>query len=407
MTDSSPARPLRIAVIGTGFAAHFHLASYRKVYGESFEIAAICGRNAERAQALAREYGVARVESDWDVLLADPSIDVVDLCLPNDLHVPLIVAAAKAGKHVICEKPLGGYFGPDDAGDAWSAEGFRRQAMLDAVAAQARAVREAVTAAGVTFCYGENWVHAPPIAKLDRLMAASGSVIMRIEGEESHSGSHAPYSRRWRRAGGGSLLRLGVHPIGAALWLKQQEGRRRDGEPIRPMRVSATVTRLTDMAAFREQTPHHIVDDWQDVEDFGTIAVTFSDGAVAQLTSTDTRMGGIRNFLTAHGARAQVTANINPNTMCQAYTPDGAYFADEYLVEKTETKEGWSFPAPDEDAVTGYPEELRDFISAIAGGRPPKSDLLLACDTLILVYAAYLSAEQGRAVDLGDYLQHR
>jgi hypothetical protein len=81
--------------------------------------------------------------------------------------------------------------------------------------------------------------------------------------------------------------------------------------------------------------------------------VTFDDGSVAQLTSTDTRMGGIRNFLTAHGSRAQVTANINPNTTCQAYTPDGAYFATEYLVEKTETKEGWSYPAPDEDAITG------------------------------------------------------
>lgn len=404
MNQGLPARPVRIAVIGTGFAAHFHLASYRKVYGENFEIAVICGRNSERAGALAAEYGVARVESDWEKVLADPSIDVVDLCVPNDLHVPRILAAAKAGKHIICEKPLGGFFGPDDAGADWTADGFPRQAMLDAAAEQARLVRDAVEAAGVTFCYGENWVHAPPIAKLDRLMAASDSAIMRIEGEESHSGSHASYSRQWRRAGGGSLLRLGVHPLSAALWVKQQEGRRRSGMPIRPVRVSATVARLTDIAAFRAQEPRHVVDEWQDVEDFGTVTITFADGAVAQITSTDTRMGGIRNYLRAHGSRAQVTANINPNTTCQAYTPDGDYFADEYLVEKTETKEGWSFPAPDEDAVTGYPEELRDFIGAIARGRQPKSDLMLACDTLLLVYAAYLSAERGRTVDLESYL---
>ncbi|MEO6716119.1 MAG: Gfo/Idh/MocA family oxidoreductase [Novosphingobium sp.] len=396
--------PLRIAVIGTGFAAHFHLASYRKVYGERFEIAAICGRNAQRASALAAEHGIGRYESDWQELLADPAIDAIDLCAPNHLHVPMILAAAKAGKHIICEKPLGGYFGPTDAGEDWSAEGFPRQSMLDAVSAQAQQVREAVTQSGVTFCYGENWVHAPPIAKLDQLMAASDSAILRIEGEESHSGSHAPYSRHWRTAGGGSLLRLGVHPIGAALWLKQREGRRRDGRPIRPASVTATVARLTDVAAFRAQQPHHVVADWADVEDFGAVTVSFSDGSIAQLTSTDTRLGGIRNYLTAHGSRAQVTANINPNTMCQAYTPDGAYFADEYLVEKTETKEGWSFPAPDENAVTGYPEELRDFIGAIARGHAPKSDMMLACDTLLLVYAAYLSAEQGRVVDLGGYL---
>lgn len=396
--------PLRIAIVGTGFAAHFHLASYRKVYGESFEIAAICGRNPERTAALASEHGIARCESDWQVVLADPSIDAVDLCIPNNLHVPMILAAAKAGKHIICEKPIGGFFGPEGAGDDWSADGFPRQVMLETIAEQVRQVREAVMLAGVTFCYGENWVYAPPIAKLNRLMAASDSAIMRIEGEESHSGSHAPYSRRWRTAGGGSLLRMGVHPIGAALWLKQQEGRRRDGQPIRPARVIATTARLTNIAAFRAQQPSHVVADWFDVEDFGTVTITFTDGSVAQLTSTDTRMGGIRNFLTAHGSRAQVTANINPNTTCQAYTPDGSYFADEYLVEKTETKEGWSYPAPDEDAVTGYPEELRDFIGAIAHDRAPKSDLMLACDTLLLVYAAYLSAERGSAVDLSGYL---
>ncbi|MBW8783054.1 MAG: Gfo/Idh/MocA family oxidoreductase, partial [Novosphingobium sp.] len=387
------AGPLRIAVIGTGFAAHFHLASYRKVYGESFEIAAVCGRNGAAAAALAGEYGIARIEREWQAVLADPGVDAVDFCVPNDLHVPLILAAARAGKHIICEKPLGGYFGPADADADWSAEGFPRQAMLDAVAAQARQVREAVAQAGITFCYGENWVHAPAIAKLDRLMSASNSAILRIEGEESHSGSHAGYSRRWRTAGGGSLLRLGVHPIAAALWLKQQEGRRRDGVPIRPARVSATTARLTGTAGFRAQQPRHVVDEWIDVEDFATVTIMFEDSTVAQLTSTDTRLGGIRNFLTAHGSRAQVTANINPNTACQAYTPDGRYFADEYLVEKTETKEGWSFPAPDEDMITGYPEELRDFVGAIANGRPPKSDLMLACDTLVLVYAAYLSAE--------------
>lgn len=400
----SERKPVRIAVIGSGFAAHFHLASYRKVYGEAFEIAAICGRNRERTSALANDFGVSRVEDDWQAVLKDPTIDVVDLCVPNDLHVPMILEAAAAGKHVICEKPLGGFFGPEDAPDSWTADGYSRAAMLEAVARQAREVREAVERAGVTFCYGENWVHAPPIAKLDRLMAASGSAILRIEGEESHSGSHAPYSRRWRTAAGGSLLRLGVHPIGAALWLKQQEGRRRNGQPIRPATVSASVARLTDIAAFRAQEPRHVVDDWVDVEDFGTVTIRFEDGSIAQLTSTDTHMGGIRNYLRAHGSRAQVTANINPNTTCQAYTPDGDYFASEYLVEKTETKEGWSFPAPDEDAVTGYPEELRDFIGAIAGGRSPCSDLLLASDTLLLVYAAYLSAEEGRSVDMAPYL---
>jgi hypothetical protein len=68
-------------------------------------------------------------------------------------------------------------------------------------------------------------------------------------------------------------------------------------------------------------------------------------------------------------------------------------------------RRGWSFPAPDEDAVTGYPEELRDFIHAIATGGQPRSGLMLACDLMLMVYAAYLSADERREVDLRPHLQ--
>jgi len=391
-------------MIGSGFSAHFHLASYRKVYGEHFEVAAITGRNAARVAELARHFSIGRQYGSVDELMHDPDIDVVDLCVPNPLHMPLVLQAAERGKHIICEKPLGGYFGPPGCADSWSARGASRQDMLARVMAQAHALRHAIAQSGVTFCYAENWVYAPPVAKLNRLMAASDSTILRIQGEESHSGSHSPYARRWRTSGGGSLLRLCVHPIGAALYLKYEEGRRRMGVPIRPVSVIAQVANLTEIESFRREPRKHIAVGWEDVEDWASIIVTFDDGSVAQLSSTDTKMGGIHNYLTAHGSRALVSANINPNNACQAYTPDGDYFAGEYLVEKTETKEGWSFPAPDEDAVTGYPEELRDFIGAVARGRAPKSDLMLAIDVLLVVYAGYLSAEKQAAIDIRSYL---
>jgi predicted dehydrogenase len=391
-------------LIGTGFAAHFHLASYAKVWGEDFEVSAIAGRNRERTKALADRFGIPCWDGSVDELMRDPSIDAVDLCVPNYMHVPLVLQAVEHGKHVICEKPLGGYFGPEDADENWTADGVSRAAMFDSVVEELSRLTANVRRAGVTFCYGENWVYAPPVVKVGRLMAASEAAILRIEGEESHSGSHSEAALRWRTAGGGSLARLCVHPIGAALQLKREEGIRRSGKPIRPVTVNGQVARLTDIEAFRLEPRKHVVDRWTDVEDFATVTITFEDGSVAQLTSTDTRLGGIRNTLTAHGSRALVTANINPNTMCQAYTPDGRYFEDEYIVEKIETKEGWTFPAPDEDAVTGYPEELRDFIGAIATGREPRSGLDLAIDVMLVVYGGYLSAEQGRVVDLRPYV---
>ena len=397
---------VRIGIVGAGFAAHFHLASYAKVVGQDFEIVAICdsGSGSNKARALADQFGVAKAYNSIDALLADPEVDVVDICVPNHLHMSLSARAAAAGKHVICEKPLGGFFGPEDAGADWNAKGYSRAEMLKAVIAEADKVRAALKASGVTFCYGENWVYAPPIVKLNRLLAASGSTVMRIRGEESHSGSHSEFAKRWRTAGGGALLRLCVHPLGAALYLKAEEGRRRDGAPIRPTSVVASVARLTEIPAFQAEEPKHMKTGWDDVEDWGSMLVTFEDGSVAELTSTDTHLGGIHNYLTAYGSRAVVTANINPNDTVKAYTPAGRYFESEYIVEKIETKEGWSFPAPDEDSITGYPHELRDFIDAIANGRKPHSDFDLAYQVLVTVYAAYLSAETGQRVELAELL---
>ncbi len=398
------AQRVRIGIVGTGFAAHFHLASYQKVYGEEFEIRGITGRNRDKAAHLAKEFGIPRVHDSLEQMLADREIDVVDLVVPNHLHVPLAVQAAQAGKHVFCEKPLTGYFGPPGAKD-WTAKGASREEFLRGALAEANRAYDAIRKAGVTLCYGENWVYAPPVVKVARLLEASQSAVLRIVGEESHSGSHAEYSRRWRTAGGGSLIRLAVHPVGAALFLKYEEGRRRGGKPLRPVSVTAEVAQLTGIKSFQEEPKKHMKSAWEDVEDFGAILLGFEDGSVAQLTSTDTVMGGIYNFLTVYGSRCVVKASINPNTACQAYTPDGGYFKDEYLVEKTETKEGWSFPAPDEDMVTGYPDELRDFVGAVSRGRPPKSDLMLAHDVVAVTYAAYLSAEKGARIDLRPYLR--
>jgi predicted dehydrogenase len=395
---------VRVGLIGSGFAAHFHLASYRKVYGECFEVAALCGRNTVAVTHLADQFEVKRRYGTIDELLNDPDIDVVDICVPNHLHADLVLQCAAHGKHAICEKPLTGFFGPEGAGTDWSAKGFSRISMLDTVLEQADRIRVALEQSGTLLCYAENWVYAPSIAKLNRLLAASGSTIMRIDGEESHSGSHGAYSRQWRTAGGGSLLRLGVHPIGAAIFLKHEEGMRRGGRPIRPAAVQAQVANLTEIASFKTEEPKHIVTGWVDVEDWSTMVLTFDDGSVAQLTASDARIGGIYNYLTAIGSRTVATAHINPNNACQAYTPDARYFESEYLVEKTETKAGWSYPAPDEDMVTGYPEELRDFIGAISARRAPKSGLMLATDVLTAVYAGYLSAERGVRIDVTKYL---
>jgi predicted dehydrogenase len=95
-----------------------------------------------------------------------------------------------------------------------------------------------------------------------------------------------------------------------------------------------------------------------------------------------------------------VQANLNPNTTLQVYAPEAGIWGDEYITEKVETTAGWQFPSPDEDWMRGYPQEMADFVAAAREGREPLSGALLARETVEVIYAAYVSADEGRRVDL-------
>jgi predicted dehydrogenase len=277
--------------------------------------------------------------------------------------------------------------------------------MLRQALAGADAVLDACAKADVRLCYAENWVYAPPIQKARRLLTAAGGPILRLVGEESHGGTHAPVNKRWETGGGGSLIGKACHPLGAALYLKADEGMRLRGRPIRPVSVTAETANLADTETFRAASPRYLnTVDGANVEDWGSMLIGFDDGTVAQISAADTVLGGIRNQMIAYGAKAVVICNINPNDTVRAYAPDGAVFGDEYLVEKLETKAGWSSPQPDEDWTSGYPQEIQDFMEAVALGREPLSGGALARDVTAVIYGAYLSAAEGRRVDLRPYL---
>jgi predicted dehydrogenase len=105
-------------------------------------------------------------------------------------------------------------------------------------------------------------------------------------------------------------------------------------------------------------------------------------------------------LVTAYLSNSVVQVNINPNTSLQVYAPDGQIWGDEYITEKVETKGGWQFPSPDEDWMRGYPQEMEDFVDAVREGREPLSGLLLAHETVEVICAGYVSAQEGRRVDL-------
>jgi predicted dehydrogenase len=111
MERKSVTKPLNVGLIGYGFMGRAHSNAYRKV-NNFFDLAyrpvlkAICARSTDQAQAFAAKWGYESIETDWKKLVARKDIDAVDICVPNNLHHDIALAAAKAGKIVLCEKPL-------------------------------------------------------------------------------------------------------------------------------------------------------------------------------------------------------------------------------------------------------------------------------------------------------------
>jgi len=383
-------RALGVGLVGARFAADLHAVNYRPLIPARATLAAVCSRTRADVDTFARHHDIPRAFTDIRDLLDCADVDVVDICSTTDSHHEIAIAAARAGKHVIVEKPLTGFFG---------AGGVDRGAMLETALRNADAVRDAVAKAGVTLTYAEDFVYAPPVAKLRRLVDVSGGTILELRAEESHSGSHSPYARRWQTAGGGALLRMGSHPVGVVIHLKHYEGLRRRGRPIRASSVVADVAQLTRLPGVDGRTPHHRTA-VEDVEDWSVAIVTFEDGTKATVHSNDITLGGVRNVVTAYLTNALVHANITPNTTVTAYAPDAAVWGDEYISEKVETKAGWQFPSPEEDWMRGYPQELADFVDAIREGREPLSGGALAREVVEVIYAGYLSAASGRRVEL-------
>ncbi len=188
-------KDLRIAMIGYGFMGRAHTNAYKRL-ADFFPVShrpvlqAACGRNEEKTRAFASAWGYARVETDWRGAVEAPDVDLVDVCAPNDMHAEIAIAAARAGKMVLCEKPL-----------ARTLE-------------EAEAMVEAVERAGVPNMVWYNYRRVPAVA-LARQLVDEGRI-----GRPFHYRTN--FLQDWTISpdvpqGGAALWRLDVHAAGSGV----------------------------------------------------------------------------------------------------------------------------------------------------------------------------------------------
>lgn len=388
---------VKIGIVGAGFVSHIHLNAYRES-SHLCEIIGITAKHYENAKKVADKYGIKKVYRNYHEMLEDKEIDIIDICTPTNIHMELILDSARAEKHIICEKPLTGYFGEDKTEEEVGK--ISKRYMLEKIKEKINLIEETLKENNVKFMYAENFVYSPVVSKIKRMLEVSKAPIIEIRAEESHSGSHAEYSRRWKTSGGGSLLRMGSHPVGVVLHLKAFEGRLKYGKPIKPKYVMGEIGNLTKIPEVQKEEKHYIFTNWQDVEDWSCLIITFEDNSKGVIFSCDTSLGGVKNLVQVFTSKGVLYGNITPNNTILAYAPSPEIWGDEYIAEKIETKAGWNFPFPDEDWIRGYPQEIRDFIECVLYDRDPVSDFELAKDTVKVIYAGYTSSEEGVRIEL-------
>ncbi len=245
---------IKVGMIGAGAIAKYHCAGI-KTHPQG-EVVAVADSSAKRAQAIKKEFGLARTYSSAEDLIADPELDAVIVALPNIYHAPVSIAALKSGKHVLCEKPF--------------AMNRKEAARMIQTAKKKRKV----------LMVGMNWRYRQDTQTLKAL-------IERGELGEIYHGkarllrrSGIPKFGTWfcrkKISGGGAMLDIGVHMLDCCLYLMDN---------FKPVAVSgATYTKFGNRGlgeggwGLSDQGQHVF-----DVDDFATALIKMRNGATVQL----------------------------------------------------------------------------------------------------------------------------
>ncbi len=384
-----------IGMVGAGRATELHINALKRVSGVNIRFKTIVAKREEQLIHAQKKYGFENISVKYEELLNDSEIDVIDICTPPYVHENMVIQAMQAGKHVICEKPLLGYFGKE--GEKNIGKSTSKQLMYEKVCQSIEKLKRVVESSDKRFMYAENFVYAPAIVKASEVISAKKSRILYMKGEESLKGSSSHVAGEWNKTGGGTFIRTGTHPLSAILWLKEQEAKAR-GVQIGVESVIGDMGQVTSQLSDYEH--RHIMARPNDVEDNGTVIITFTDKSKAVIIATDTCLGGSKNYVELYCNDAAINCTLTMNNLMTTYFLDEHGLDDVYLSEMLPSKIGWNNPFISDEIIRGYTDEMQDFMEAIQYNREPKSNFKLAYDTIKVTYAAYASAELGKRIYL-------
>jgi myo-inositol 2-dehydrogenase / D-chiro-inositol 1-dehydrogenase len=341
---------VKVGIIGSRFEGEIHAESFR-IMPEEAEVIAVASPTAGNAEKLAKRYNIPNVYTDYREMLKNPDIEMVTITAPNKLHCQMTVDIAKAGKHVVCEKPL-----------CMTLE-------------EADLMVETCKKQGVLFMYAEELYFTPKYVKAKEMadQGAFGNVYLAKQSEK-HYGPHAAWFWDVKQSGGGVFMDMGCHGIAFVWWLLN-----------RPKLKSVTAQMGTYV--------HSAITKG---EDNSFCILEFEGNKVALVEDSWARTGGMDDRIEIFGDKGCTYGNLHMGNALPTFSENGYGYA----VEKAPTTKGWSYPVFEELYNYGFPQEMTHFARCVRGKEQPivtGEDGRFVQEVLL---AGYQSAGSGAKVNM-------
>lgn len=369
--------PIGVAVIGTGNIAQSHLTAWKRlVDAGQARLEVACDSEPARAQAAAERYGAATWGTDFDDVVRRPEVQAVDICLPHHLHLPAILAAARAGKHLLCEKPL--------------------VLDLDEAVRAIRACRDA----GVILMTANRDRFEPHARVVKRLLDSGvlGEVNMLLERHmlrkdvlTQASRSNMGWKLQAAMAGGGALHRDGVYYIDSLLFWADSEVAHVTGAELDNFLWKTKEIETTAHVLFRFRS--------------GAIGVFEMVWCLQGPHIREITINGTEGYLRLEGGigtEARITVHsrrlgwqvLEDPRVIRAFEECCYQRPDEVVPDRV--GEALVLRVP---YAAGFHAQAVELLSAIREGREPESSGIDGARALEVVEGAYRSARERRAVD--------
>jgi predicted dehydrogenase len=358
--------PIRIAIIGVGLIGKVHLDNYAKIAGA--DIVAVCDVNEQEARTVAAKHGIPNVYTDYRELLKRDDIDAVDVCLHNNFHAPVSIAALQAGKHVYCEKPIAGTY-------------LEGKAMCDAAKETEKKLHIQLGT-----LYRKETKAAKALIDDGRLgkLYHARSTGHRRRGRPYVDGYGTMFFTRKEFATGGAILDMGVYHIAQMLYLL--------GNPV-VKRISGKLYQEMDMDEVRRR------DSGFDVEELGTGFVTMEHGITLDIIEAwSIHLGGFEGSSivgSLGGIRLPAYSNSSPtaNTFSFHSTISDIDFDSYPDLNSMDIR--WNRLRENQDA---YESSQHHWIAALQGRVELLPTAELALQTMLISEGLYLSDRLEREV---------